>query len=117
MLSGCRTRGWTPYGVLRLQRVANYAVRRSFGMDCLLMEELGVSDAAMYRAAPVAVGGGSDFAAHLAVGGARRPHACLAPAKAILVRLTGRAWRAGREEYARLAQHVGAVQNQEVWGT
>lgn len=51
LLFGCRTRGWTGYEVTKMQRVANYAVRRAFGMDTILMEELGLSDASMVKAA------------------------------------------------------------------
>lgn len=51
LLFGCRTRGWTGFEVTKMQRVANYAVRRAFGMDTILMEELGLSDASMVKAA------------------------------------------------------------------
>ena len=46
-----RSRSWTEGELKKLQRVANYAVRRAFGMDVLIMYDYRVSDAKMYAAA------------------------------------------------------------------
>ena len=46
-----RSRVWTTGELKKLQRVANYAVRRAMGMDVLIMYELGVSDKQLYQAA------------------------------------------------------------------
>ena len=46
-----RSRKWSKLELKRLQQVANYAVRRCFGMDRFLMQEHHISDAMMYQAA------------------------------------------------------------------
>ena len=48
MTAGCRSRTWNKYELKKLQRVANYCVRRAFGMDIWNMERtprLGRDDA------------------------------------------------------------------------
>ena len=46
-----RSRAWTKGELMKLQRVANYAVRRAMGMDIFSMREHHVSDEQMYQAA------------------------------------------------------------------
>jgi ribonuclease HI len=50
MTSNSRSRPWGQREIGRMQRVANYAVRRAFGMDVYIMQEHGITDAAMYQA-------------------------------------------------------------------
>ena len=49
MTAGCRSRSWNKYELKKLQRVANYCVRRAFGMDIWNMREHHVSDAMMHK--------------------------------------------------------------------
>ena len=50
LTASCRSRAWSKKDLGRVQKVANYAVRRCFGMDVWNMREHHVSDAMMYQA-------------------------------------------------------------------
>ena len=51
LTSFCRSRAWSKGEIDKIQRVANYAVRRAFGMDRFIMQEHHVRDKQMYKAA------------------------------------------------------------------
>ena len=46
-----RSRAWTKGELAKLQRVANYAVRRAMGMDVINMYDYEINDKMLYKAA------------------------------------------------------------------
>ena len=45
----CRSRAWTKGDLTKVQRVANYAVRRAMGVDWVIMREHHISDEMLYN--------------------------------------------------------------------
>ena len=72
VMSFSRTRSWDKGQIEKLQRVANYAVRRAFGTDIVNMKEHHVSDAMMYKAAGWER---DDYQGLAGLDGPRSPHA------------------------------------------